>query len=105
VRPDFRGRARLKEPKTKADAGKWIEDAVSGPTTLIKDEDAAGLSLAVRSPFPADVVRTSTLGGEGIEDSGGPYRQLVACYYANDLVPPAPREGPCRVRAPAASAR
>jgi uncharacterized damage-inducible protein DinB len=77
--------------KTKADVVNLIQQAVADGANLIQQQGDAELEKTTKFPFGNRLVHNSYNWMFVIEDSGEHYGQLVVCYRANDMVPPASR--------------
>src|SRR5215469_9227177 len=73
--------------KTKADAVKFVEEAVADGAQVIRQQGDAGLDKTSKF-FGNRLAHNSAIWMMAIEHSGEHYGQLVVYYRANNLVPP-----------------
>jgi hypothetical protein len=77
--------------KTKADAVKLIQQAVTDGADLIQKQGDAGLDKTSKYPWSNRLVHNSFLWLVASEHSGEHYGQLVVYYRANNMIPPESR--------------
>src|SRR5882672_2804346 len=76
--------------KTKADAVKFVQQAVADGASVIQQQGDAGLDKTAK--WGKQLAHNSYLWTFAIEHSGEHYGQLVVYYRANNMVPPDSRQ-------------